>query len=90
MEKLISPSPDQTLTLLATGIEEIIQLLKAKPASNDLLSQEQAARILGVKPQTMAAWRHRSEGPVYFKIGTLAKYRLADLENFIDQQKVGA
>ncbi|MBC7857105.1 MAG: helix-turn-helix domain-containing protein [Pirellulaceae bacterium] len=56
-----------------------------------LLSREEAAELLGVKPQTLAKWV--SDGnydlPVV-KVGRLSKYRPADVEAFIDRNTVSA
>jgi hypothetical protein len=39
-----------------------------------LLPEEDAARELKVKPQTMSAWRYRGIGPRYIKVGKLVFY----------------
>lgn len=54
-----------------------------KPRST-LLSRIEAAKFLGVRPQTLAVWAttHRYALP-YVRVGRLVKYRLADLEAFI-------
>jgi hypothetical protein len=36
---------------------------------DDLLSNEQAARILGVKKNTLEIWRHKGKGPPFIKLG---------------------
>lgn len=56
-----------------------------------LLTQEQAAAFLGVKPNTLAVWRctNRVSLP-YVKLGArLVRYRQNDLEAFLDAQTVG-
>ena len=54
-----------------------------------LLSRRQAAEYLGVKEQTLANWittgRYRLP---CVKVGRLAKYRMADLEQFIAARTV--
>lgn len=55
----------------------------------ELLSAEETARILGVKPQTLAAWRLYKRGPRYTKMGRLVKYRRSDIEAFIERNSVG-
>ena len=53
----------------------------------ELLTRQQTAEILGIQPQTLAAWACVSgperELPV-FKIGRLARYRRVDIEAFIE------
>jgi hypothetical protein len=39
------------------------------------LTEGQAARLLGVSPRTMQAWRLRGGGPPYLKIGRAVRYR---------------
>lgn len=52
------------------------------------LTQEQAAVVVGVKPTTLAAWRHFGRGPRYLKIGRSCFYRRSDIENWMDDQAV--
>jgi DNA-binding transcriptional regulator YiaG len=54
-----------------------------------LLTQDELARYLGVKPGTLSAWRYRRQGPPAVKVGHLIRYRpvVAWLE---ERQKVGA
>lgn len=56
-----------------------------------LLSRREAAELLGVKPQTLATWHitGRYNLPCV-KVGRSARYRLADLENWISARTVGA
>jgi hypothetical protein len=56
--------------------------------SEQHLTQEQAAVIIGVKPTTLSMWRHLGRGPVYLKIGRSAFYRPADIEAWLDEQAV--
>jgi hypothetical protein len=51
-------------------------------------TQEEAAAILGVKPTTLAMWRHRGKGPRYIKIGRSCFYRERDIETWLDAQAV--
>ena len=37
---------------------------------NDLLETEQAAKLLGIKKNTLEIWRHRGKGPPFVKLGT--------------------
>lgn len=49
-----------------------------------LLSRNQAAELLGVKPQTMAVWACTKRYLIpYIKIGRCVKYRREDLQRFI-------
>lgn len=52
----------------------------------DLLTEKQAAARLNVQPKTLQNWRWRGEGPQFVKLagGKLVRYRVRDLEAFID------
>lgn len=54
---------------------------------DSLLSRQEAAQFLGCKPSTLAAWACRgSGGPRVTKIGRLVKYRLSELQAYLDKQ----
>jgi len=52
-----------------------------------LITPEEAAHLLGVRPATLATWRTigRYNLP-YVKIGARVRYRLADVEDFIERR----
>ncbi|MDP3968989.1 MAG: helix-turn-helix domain-containing protein [Nocardioides sp.] len=54
-----------------------------------LLTPAECAYLLGINPRTLANWRsgtppHR--GPLAIKVGGRVRYRLADVERYIEQQ----
>jgi predicted DNA-binding transcriptional regulator AlpA len=51
-------------------------------------TQEEAAVIIGVKPSTLAMWRHKGRGPRYLKIGRSCFYLESDIEAWLDAQAV--
>jgi predicted site-specific integrase-resolvase len=51
-------------------------------------TQEEAARIIGVKPTTLSMWRHKGKGPIYIKVGRSCFYRESDIERWLDAQAV--
>lgn len=55
-----------------------------------LLSRKEASEFLGCKENTLAVWatNQRYDLPFY-KVGRLVKYKLSDLENFIDKNQQG-
>ena len=57
--------------------------------ANRLLTTDEAAQILGVKPQTLAYWRcvKRYDLP-YVKVGKSCRYRRSDIEAFIESRRV--
>jgi excisionase family DNA binding protein len=54
-----------------------------------LVSCEQAAEYLGTTAGTLAVWRcNRRYDLPYVKVGKSVRYRLADLERFIESRTV--
>jgi excisionase family DNA binding protein len=67
----------------------LYQKLFSEKTANDLLTRREAAEYLGVCENTLAIWackkRYRLK---YVKMGSLAKYKKEDLDNFIKQQTI--
>ena len=56
-------------------------------SSKHLLSRRQAAEYLGVKENTLAIWAcNKRYNLSVIKVGRLCKYRLSDLEKFLDER----
>jgi predicted DNA-binding transcriptional regulator AlpA len=73
--------------LVADLIERIKRLEAARPSPQErLLSQEEAAVVIGVKPPTLAMWRHQGKGPRFLKLGRSCFYRPRDIETWLDEQ----
>ena len=55
-----------------------------------LLTRDEAAAFLGLKPQTLAAWAsaRRYDLP-YMRVGSRARYRRSDLQMFLRSRTVG-
>lgn len=53
-----------------------------------LLTTEQAASLLGLKPSTLETWRSRGGGPPFVRIGKrAARYSLEDLDAYIEARR---
>ena len=50
---------------------------------NDLITEQEAALQLKLKPKTLSRWRWAGTGPRYYRVGGAIRYRLVDLLNFI-------
>lgn len=48
----------------------------------DLLDTKQAAQVLGLKPQTLEAWRLRGKHLQFLKLGARVLYERAELARF--------
>ena len=56
-----------------------------------LLAPSDAAKYLGVSEQTLAVWRCTKRYPLnYIKVGRLVRYRVTDLDAFMEQRTVVA
>ena len=51
--------------------------------TDELLNQDDAARILGVCSQTLATWRFNDRGPRYLRVEGSIRYRKSDVELYI-------
>lgn len=50
------------------------------------LSPRELAEYLGIPVATLYQWRHRGEGPRGFRIGKHVRYRLIDVDEWIEEQ----
>ena len=56
---------------------------------SNLLTNKQAANYLGVASNSLAVWRTTQRYPIpYVKVGRLVKYRLEDLNAFLESRTV--
>ena len=55
-----------------------------------LLREKQVADILGISVSTVRRMRHQSTGPKATRIGSLVRYRLEDVQQFIREAAEGA
>lgn len=61
------------------------------PPASELVNEKRAAEILGITPGTLGVWRCRRRYDLpYVKIGAAVRYRMADLERFIESRTVSA
>lgn len=52
-----------------------------------LLTPDEVAQQLAVPRQTLAAWRHRGEGPAYVKLGRHVRYHTADIDAWVARHR---
>lgn len=58
------------------------------PPHAELLTPEQAAARMGLKPQTLAVWRTTGRyGLPYIRAGRLIRYRPEDIDAFLDGRR---
>ncbi|MEV4270587.1 MULTISPECIES: helix-turn-helix transcriptional regulator [Micromonospora] len=61
----------------------------AAPRRERMASLAEVAEYLGVSPQTLYNWRHKGIGPKSRKVGGLVKYRLADVDAWLESRSRG-
>jgi excisionase family DNA binding protein len=49
-----------------------------------LLTQQQVAEMLQVSVRTLERWRQNGSGPPFVKVGRSPRYRLADIERWLE------
>ena len=54
---------------------------------DDLLDTRQLAARLDLQPATLEQWRWSSKGPAYVKLGGRVRYRVQDLESWIESRE---
>ena len=53
-----------------------------------LLDEHAAAKVLGLSVITLRNYRHLRRGPDYVKLGRSVRYRLEDLEEYIERHRI--
>lgn len=53
-----------------------------------LLNSYAAAEYLNINHQTLANWRHNRKGPNYVKMGRYVMYEEAELDRFVEENRV--
>jgi excisionase family DNA binding protein len=55
---------------------------------DQLLTRKEASKFLGVKENTLAVWAtNKRYNLPFYKVGRLVKYKISDLEEFINFNK---
>ena len=59
-------------------------------AKQPLLTRREAAKYLGVQPQTLAVWACTKRYKIpYIRVGNSVRYRLVDLNAWLKERTVG-
>ncbi len=70
--------------------EPVLTPTPVEPRSADrpvLLSPEELAGVLGVPVATIYRWRSHDEGPHSFRIGRHVRYRLDEVDEWLDSRR---
>jgi excisionase family DNA binding protein len=55
--------------------------------TDKLLTQQQLADELEVSLRTLERWRQQGSGPAFIRVGRSPRYRRADIDAWLDQQR---
>jgi predicted DNA-binding transcriptional regulator AlpA len=55
----------------------------------DLVDEARLAARLGVSRSTLQNWRYSGRGPRWIKLGRLIRYRIADVDSFLEANTRG-
>ncbi len=50
------------------------------------MTTKEAAAFMGLRSNTLEIWRVRGTGPKFVKLGRAVRYRLPDIESYIESQ----
>jgi excisionase family DNA binding protein len=68
-----------------------IDAMPTATATPELLTPDEAAEYLRVKPQTLAVWRTTKRYDIaYVRVGARVMYRRSDLDAWLESRTVGA
>jgi excisionase family DNA binding protein len=59
----------------------------ARAESARLVSPEEVAMFLGVPLRTVYRWRSRGDGPRAYRVGRHVRYRVEDVEAWLDEHR---
>lgn len=62
------------------------EALPAHHTNDTLLDDADVANILKISKGTLPVWRNKGKGPEYIKIGSNVRYRMSDIQRFIDNK----
>lgn len=55
---------------------------------DSFLTDHEVAALLNISVATIRRWRRTKEGPKYYKIGSLVRYKRADIDEWVRSQGV--
>ena len=55
---------------------------------DELVSEQELAAWLKVSPHTLRTWRNRSQGPAFVRAGSLYRYKVSDVQTWLDARKI--
>jgi hypothetical protein len=69
--------------VIGLGTDQAIERTVVRSTPDGRLARNDAARYLGVAPNTMAKWKMEGRGPKPYPIGSRVFYKISDLDRVI-------
>lgn len=96
--KLFRGSAFQASISISQSISRLAAMRKAntgvqsetKSGLTKLMTPPEVAELLQVELTLMNSWRTSRKGPAFIKVGSLVRYRVSDVEAWIESQRVEA
>lgn len=60
--------------------------MQTQVIQSNLLTRAEAARYLNLKKSTLDAWAVRGDGPTFVKMGRAVRYRIVDLDAYVESR----
>jgi hypothetical protein len=72
--------------IVAAIMEKLLERLRRSdlPMSREYLSPREVSELFGIPVRSLEAMRGVRKGPPYYKLGKCVKYRLRDVQDFIE------
>jgi predicted DNA-binding transcriptional regulator AlpA len=88
MTQVIVMTPEEVQDLIRTTVEQAVAARAALPAPKRLMTVEQVEEEYGLNKKNLERWRSAGEGPPYSKIGKRVFYQRAELEKFVEENRI--
>jgi len=77
----------QMIRLFRQVVQEELSGIKRNMVP-ETMTQEQVSKALGVEVSTLAFWRSTGKGPMFIKSGTKVMYLAADINDYIERNRM--
>lgn len=77
------------MTEIETQLAQLREQIAQMPTPHEYLTTEQAAEVLGLRPQSLFQWRRERTGPPFIQTSSkFVRYRRADLDAWAEKHLV--
>lgn len=87
MNSLIGITVEDLNRLVSSSVRREVDRLLHELQPQSTLSEREAAKYIGMQPNTLRQWRSLSKGPAYHKEGRSVRYNRKDLDAWLDSTR---